>query len=66
VARKSRKANNKAEVPIFKPSSIQVAAYVRLSLEERTQKGSSIENQQRIISYFIDEHPDFKLYDTYI
>lgn len=66
MARKSRKPNNKVELPKLKSSFIQAAAYIRLSLEDRAQKGSSIENQQRIILNFIGEHPDFELYDTYI
>jgi len=43
-----------------------VAAYVRLSLEDRSKKGNSIETQQHIISSYIHEHPDLELYDTYI
>lgn len=66
MARKSRKENNKVNVPNLKPSFIQTAAYVRLSLEDRNQKGSSIENQQLIIQDYIEKHPEFQLCDTYI
>ena len=66
MARKSRKQNNQVKLLRHKPTSIQVAAYVRLSLEEQARKGISIETQQHIISRYIDEHPDLELYDTYI
>lgn len=66
MARKSRKLNCIADVPQRKSSLIQVAAYVRLSLEDRSRKATSIENQQLIISSYLNEHPNFELYDTYI
>lgn len=65
MARKSRKQNNQIEIARYKPAKIQAAAYVRLSLEERSKKDSSIENQKLMISNYIDNHPDFKLYDIY-
>jgi len=54
------------ESPRFKPTFIQTAAYVRLSLDERSKKRSSIESQKQIISNYIDKHPNFKLHDTYV
>lgn len=66
MARKSRKQNNAVVMPDLKPKLIQTAAYVRLSVEDRAIKGTSIENQQSIISNYIYEHTGFELYDTYI
>ena len=66
MARKSRKQNNQIEPHRHDPLFIQVAAYVRLSLDDRSKKGDSIETQKHMISNYINENPDFKLYDTYI
>jgi len=65
MARKSRKQSNNIDYN-RKPSLIQAAAYVRLSSEDRTTKGNSIETQKRIISNYIDEHPNFELHDIYV
>lgn len=65
VARKSRKQNDHTQFFPQKSTYIQTAAYVRLSKEDIAHKGDSIETQKRIISNYIEEHPDFRLYDTY-
>lgn len=69
MARKSRKQTKQIETPLLlcpKSSLIQVAAYIRLSVEDVYHKGDSIETQKRIILNYINENPDFELYDTYI
>lgn len=69
VARKSRKQTKQIETPLLlcpKSSLIQVAAYIRLSVEDVHRKGDSIETQKRIILNYVNENPDFELYDTYI
>lgn len=69
MARKSRKQTKQIETPLLlcpKSSLIQVAAYIRLSVEDVHHKGDSIETQKRIILNYINENPDFELYDTYI
>lgn len=69
MARKSRKQTKQVETPLLlcpKSSLIQVAAYIRLSVEDVHHKGDSIETQKRIILNYINENPDFELYDTYI
>lgn len=66
MARKSRKQNNQIQAIVTKPAFIQTAAYVRLSMEDANHKGDSIENQKRIISDYINNNPDLKLYDTYV
>ena len=66
MARKSRKENDKYKTPHIEPVLVQVAAYVRLSQDDRLKKGHSIESQKSIISDYIAEHPELELYDTYI
>lgn len=69
MARKSRKQTKQIETTLLlcpKSSFIQVAAYIRLSVEDVHHKGDSIETQKRIILNYINENPDFELYDTYI
>jgi DNA invertase Pin-like site-specific DNA recombinase len=66
MARKSRKENTEGVLPDYDPPFVSVAAYVRLSVEDRTNKGSSIATQQQIISAFVDESPELRIYDTYI
>jgi DNA invertase Pin-like site-specific DNA recombinase len=66
LARKSRK-----QINIDKPAGnefvfIPTAAYVRLSVEDRYNKGHSIETQKYIIQNYINENPELILYDTYI
>ena len=45
---------------------IPTAAYIRLSVEDRQNKGDSIETQKYIIQNYINENPKLILYDTYI
>lgn len=66
MARKSRKPNNQPQTIDFEPSLLQTAAYVRLSMEDLSHKGDSIESQKRIISHYINERTDFELYDIYV
>ena len=66
MARKSRKHNKQIEAAPPKPSTIKVAAYIRLSVEDVHHKGDSIETQKHIISSYINANPDFELYDTYV
>lgn len=66
MARKSRKQNSQHKPVKVESSFIQTAAYVRLSMDDVAHKGDSIETQKRIISNYIDDHPDFELCDTYV
>jgi DNA invertase Pin-like site-specific DNA recombinase len=69
MARKSRKnadvgiasTSMTVQKPIFR-----VGAYVRMSVEDKKQKGNSIENQQSIINAYIEEHTDLELAEVYI
>ena len=69
MARKSRKnvdvnaavISTSAQKPMFR-----IGAYVRMSVEDKKQKGNSIENQQAIINAYIEEHADLELAETYI
>ena len=68
MARKSRKnieANAVADAPVIMPSYL-AGAYVRLSAEDKKQKGDSIEGQQALIRAYIEEHPGIELAETYI
>jgi len=69
MARKSRKNADvnvvATSMPAQKPM-FRVGAYVRMSVEDKKQKGNSIENQQAIINAYIDEHTDLELAETYI
>jgi len=67
MARKSRKQSKPIQPYLSDTYFIQTVAYIRLSVEDRThRKGDSIKTQKNIILNFIDDNPDFKLYDTYI
>jgi DNA invertase Pin-like site-specific DNA recombinase len=67
MARKSRKDTDNAVVlETSKTRIYSVGGYVRLSAEDRKQKGDSIETQQAIIAAFIEEHHDLELTDIYI
>ena len=67
MARKSRKGLETA-TPLVpsKKMTFNVGAYVRLSVEDRKNKGDSIETQQEIIKAFIEERDDLELHEIYI
>ncbi len=65
MARKSRKTIPGA-VPVHNDLFINVALYIRLSVEDGKKRSNSIENQQLIIDDYISDKPEFKVYDTYI
>jgi len=69
MARKSRKnADVDTAVmtqPVKKPSFL-VGGYVRMSVEDKKQKGNSIENQQAIIKAYIMENTGLELTEVYI
>lgn len=65
MARKSRK-NIPEAVPVHNDLFINVALYIRLSVEDGKKRSNSIENQQLIIDDYISDKPEFKVYDTYI
>lgn len=65
MARKSRK--NIAPQPTAQVAMyIRTAMYVRLSVEDNSHRGNSIENQQLVLNDYLAEKPEFKVYDTYI
>lgn len=66
MARKSRKQNNQVITVSARPSILPTAAYIRLSVEDRDNKGDSIEMQQQMILRYIKENSDLELYNTYI
>ena len=71
MARKSRKSHDIATTITFdsniqKQQIFRVGAYVRLSAEDKKQKGDSIETQQAIIAAYISDHHDFELVEVYI
>jgi DNA invertase Pin-like site-specific DNA recombinase len=69
MARKSRKnvdVNVAAISTSVKKPVFNVGAYVRMSVEDRKQKGNSIENQQAIVNAYIGEHYDLELAEIYI
>ena len=64
MARKSRK---QTEVPMPTPSLyVNVALYIRLSVEDNKKRGCSVENQKMVLDDFLADKPDFVVYDTYI
>ena len=67
MARKSRKNADTAVIamPVQKPL-FRVGSYVRMSVEDKKQKGNSIENQQAIINACIEEHTDLDFTEVYI
>ena len=65
MARKSRKQRDVAS-NLETKNLYNVAAYIRLSVTDRKQKGDSIETQQAIIESFIAEHSDVELREIYI
>ena len=67
MARKSRKHADTAVIsmPVQK-SLFRVGMYVRMSVEDKKQKGNSIENQQAIINAYIEEHADLEFTEIYI
>lgn len=69
MARKSRKGQDIIPVSVTTPALFKVydtAIYVRLSVEDNKNRGSSVETQQYIIENYIALHPDFKVYSNYI
>ncbi len=65
MARKSRK--NIASKPTAQAAMyIRTAMYVRLSVEDNSHRGNSIENQQLVLNDYLADKPEFKVYDTYI
>ena len=65
MARKSRK--NIASKPTAQAAMyIRTAMYVRLSVEDNSHRGNSIENQQLVLNDYLAEKPELKVYDTYI
>ena len=64
MARKSRKQPiSTAPAPAL---SILVALYIRLSVEDNKKRGCSIENQKLVLNDFLEDKPEFVVYDTYI
>jgi DNA invertase Pin-like site-specific DNA recombinase len=65
MARKSRKTNWQARpVTVNIPITVAVG-YVRLSVEDRGNKGDSIETQKKIILKYIEEHSGLHLLKIY-
>jgi DNA invertase Pin-like site-specific DNA recombinase len=65
MARKSRKLNRQARpVTVNIPITVAVG-YVRLSVEDRGNKGDSIETQKKIILKYLEEHSGFHLLKIY-
>ena len=63
MARKSRK--NIAPQPTAQVAMyIRTAMYVRLSVEDNSHRGNSIENQQLVLNDYLADKPEFKVYDT--
>ena len=59
MARKSRKNIAVSETTeINTPVCIKTVQYIRLSVEDSSNKGNSIENQKLILDDFIAQHPD--------
>ena len=67
MARKSRKNAESSIISatVQKPM-FHVGSYVRMSVEDKKQKGNSIENQQALINAYIEEHTDLELTEVYI
>jgi len=67
MARKSRKnADVDNAAAVVGTALFRVGAYVRMSVEDRKQKGNSIENQQAIVNAYIEENTDLELAEIYI
>ena len=67
MARKSRKNITINSEPEIKTTfCIRAARYIRLSVEDSDNKGSSIENQSLILDDYIALHPNMETVDTYI
>lgn len=66
MARKSRKPERQGKpVTVRIPITVAVG-YVRLSVEDRGAKGTSIETQKHIIQRYVEQHPDFQLTKLYV
>ena len=66
MARKSRKNVEISQTSPCDSLAFNVAAYLRLSADDRRKKGDSIETQRNIIENFIGLNPDMKMFDCYI
>ena len=66
MARKSRKNADVSTAVVASLPIFRVGAYVRMSVEDKKQKGNSIENQQAIINAYVEEHADLELAEVYI
>ena len=67
MARKSRKNIAVSETTeINTPVCIRTVQYIRLSVEDSSNKGNSIENQKLILDDFIAQHPDMQCVGVYI
>ena len=67
MARKSRKNIVVTNEPEIKTAIyIRTAQYIRLSVEDSSNKGNSIENQKLILDDFIAQHPDMQCVGVYI
>ena len=67
MARKSRQNKDTAiNVAVPQSNLFRVGAYVRISAEDKKQKGNSLENQQAIIADYINGCTDLELVEVYI
>ncbi|MDL2300408.1 recombinase family protein [Clostridiaceae bacterium OttesenSCG-928-D20] len=65
MARKSRK--NIQEAPkIAAAIYIRSALYIRLSVEDNSNRGNSLETQRMILEQYLENKPDFQIVGTYI
>ncbi|MDL2274030.1 recombinase family protein [Oscillospiraceae bacterium OttesenSCG-928-G22] len=65
MARKSRK--NIQEAPkIAAAIYIRSALYIRLSVEDNSNRGNSLETQRMILEQYLEDKPDFQIVGTYI
>lgn len=66
MARKSRKNIEAVSDMIYAQPFYNVAAYIRLSVEDNKKKGDSLETQKSILQSYIALTPGLKLHDYYI
>lgn len=66
MARKSRKNIESTQNTAFEMPLYNVAAYIRLSVEDNRNKGDSIDTQRGILQNYIAVTPELKLHETYI
>jgi DNA invertase Pin-like site-specific DNA recombinase len=66
MARKSRKNLEAVTEAVSVKITYNVAAYIRLSVEDNKKRGDSVETQKGILETYLEANPEMRLHDFYI